>query len=158
MKLTRRNSSLAGGVFHCDDAAALGRGGEPLVQHGDQGVLFGPALQLPDSEAHEGRHRQQRENGETGDRRPPRQGTGDFGSRWISRPAPPCDELQRDRSDFIERSGSSVVAMISGGHSAACSRNGGWYLISTIRAAVTTMAPASMMMKIEGPSPASMKA
>ena len=64
----------------------LGRRGEPLVQQGDQRVLLDPALQLPDPEAGEGHHHQQREDGETGNRRPPRQQPGHFGSRSISRP------------------------------------------------------------------------
>ena len=62
------------------------------------------------------------------------------------------------RVKTYERNGNSVVASTSGNQSAACSQNGGWYLTSTISAAATTMAPASMMMKIAGPSPESMKA
>ena len=61
-------------------------------------------------------------------------------------------------SDFIVRKGSRVVARISGSHSTACSQYGGWYLTSTTSAQPTTIAPASMMMKIAGPSPESMKA
>jgi hypothetical protein len=64
----------------------LGRCCEPLVQQGDQRMLLDPALQLPDPQAREGQHHRQREDGETGHRRPPRQEARHFGSRSISRP------------------------------------------------------------------------
>src|SRR5262245_55978147 len=116
-------------------------------------MLFGTALQLPEPEADQHGDHRQRKQAETDT------SNVHFGARSISRPGAAlwwyCSAIN---SDFIERSGSSVVASISGSHSAAWSQSGGWYLTSTISAAPTTIAPAIMMMKIAGPSPESMKA
>src|ERR1700754_964682 len=135
------------------------RCGEAFGQLRDQRMLLGPALQLPDPEADQQRQRQERENSKAGDAAPSCGDFGHHGSRSISRPSAAlwwnCSAIN---SAFIERSGSSVIARISGSQRAACSQNGGWYFISTISAQATTMAPAIMMMNTAGPSPESMKA
>src|SRR5260221_8153873 len=122
-------------------------------------MFLDPALQLPHAEADKKHHHHDCKNGKTGDAAPAQLDPAHFGSRSISRPSAAlwwnCSAI---KSDFIERSGNSVVARISGSHSTACSQNGGWYFTSTIRAQATTMAPAIMMMKTAGPSPASIKA
>src|ERR1700752_2771187 len=116
-------------------------------------MLFGTALQLPEPEADEHRDHRERKQAET------EMSRVHFGARSIRRPSAAlwwyCSAIS---SDFIERSGNSVVARIRGSQSTACSQNGGWYLISTISAAPTTIAPAIMIMKIAGPSPESMNA
>src|SRR3569623_1059685 len=120
-------------------------------------MLDGAALQLPESERDERRGQQKREQREAGHAGRARSLV--HFARSTSRPGAAlwwnCSAIS---SDFLARSGNSVVARISGSQSAACSQYGGWYLTSTISAHATTMPPASMMMKIAGPSPVSMKA
>ena len=90
----------------------------------DQLVLGGPALQLPGSERDEGRSEEKREQRKAGHARLARDIVHFV--RSISRPGAAlwwnCRAIS---SDFIARSGNSVVARISGSQSSACSQNGG---------------------------------
>src|ERR1700758_4376555 len=89
-------------------------------------MLLVAALQLPHTKTDEDGHHGQGKGAEPAPA-PPRLNRRHFGARSISRPSAAlwwnCSAI---RSDFIERSGNSVVARISGSHSTAWTQNGGW--------------------------------